>query len=57
MNGNLIIKNASELVTVSGFEAKRGPAMSDLTIIPDGSVVIEQESITRVGPPPTCVRP
>ena len=50
MSDNLIIRNASELVTVSGFEAKTGPAMSDLTIIPDGSVVIEQGIITRVGP-------
>ena len=52
MSGNLIIKNASELVTVSGFEAKKGPAMAELSLIPDGSVVIEQGRITRVGP--TC---
>jgi imidazolonepropionase len=50
MSNNLIIRNASELVTVSGFAAKKGPAMSDLSLIPDGSVVIEQGRITRVGP-------
>jgi imidazolonepropionase len=50
MNGNLLIKNASELVTCSGFAAKRGRAMSDLGMIADGAVVIEQGRITRVGP-------
>ena len=50
MSGNLIIKDASELVTVSGFEAKKGPAMAELSLIPGGSVVIEQGLITRVGP-------
>jgi imidazolonepropionase len=50
MNGNLIIKNASELVTCSGFTAKRGRAMSELGIIADGAVVIEKGRISRVGP-------
>ncbi len=50
MSGNLIIKDASELVTVSGFEAKKGPAMAEISLIPGGSVVIEQGLITRVGP-------
>jgi imidazolonepropionase len=49
MNGNLIIKNASELVTCSGFAAKKGKAMSELGIIADGAVVIEQGRISRVG--------
>ncbi len=49
MNGNLIIKNASELVTCSGFGAKKGRAMSDLGIIVDGTVVIEDGRISRVG--------
>ena len=49
MNGNLIIKNASELVTCSGFSAKKGGAMSELGIIADGAVVIEQGKILRVG--------
>ena len=51
MEGNVIIKNAWELVTVagSGGRAKAGAAMSDLGIIPDGALVIENGIITRVG--------
>ena len=49
MNGNLIIKNASELVTCSGFSAKKGEAMSDLKIIPDGAVVVKEGVIEAVG--------
>jgi imidazolonepropionase len=49
MNGNLIVKNASELVTCSGFAAKKGTAMSDLKIIPDGAVVVKEGIIEAVG--------
>src|SRR5210317_1652796 len=49
MNGNLIVKNASELVTCSGFAAKKGEAMSDLKIIPDGAVVVKEGVIESVG--------
>jgi imidazolonepropionase len=49
MNGNLIIKNAAELVTCSGFSAKKGKAMAELGIIVDGAVVVEQGKIVRVG--------
>ena len=49
MNKNIIIKNASQLVTCSGFKAKRGKDMSDLKIINDGAVVIEQGIIRAVG--------
>jgi imidazolonepropionase len=49
VKGNIIIRNAAELVTCSGFEAKKGRAMSDLGIIRDGAVVIEKGFITRVG--------
>ncbi len=49
MNGNIIIKNSSQLVTCSGFEAKRGKDMSDLKIINDGAVVIEEGVIRAVG--------
>jgi len=49
MKGNLIIKNASALVTCSGFMAKKGREMSELGIIADGAVVIEQGRISRVG--------
>jgi imidazolonepropionase len=49
MNGNIIIKNSSQLVTCSGFEAKRGRDMSDLKIINDGAVVVEKGIIKSVG--------
>ena len=49
MNRNIIIKNASQLVTCSGFKAKHGKAMSDLQIINDGAVVIEKGIIRGVG--------
>jgi len=49
MKGNIIIKNASQLVTCSGFKAKQGKAMSDLHVIDDGPVVIENCIITAVG--------
>lgn len=45
----MIIKNASQLVTCSGFKARQGKAMSDLHIIDDGAVVIENGVITAVG--------
>ncbi|RLC19312.1 MAG: imidazolonepropionase, partial [Deltaproteobacteria bacterium] len=57
MNRNLIIKNASQLVTCSGFSAKCGKEMSDLHIIENGFVVIENGIISAVGdqnyPPPS----
>ena len=49
MNGNLIIKNAAELVTCHGFKAKKGQEMSDLQVIHDGAVVIEKGIITKTG--------
>lgn len=49
MKKNLIIRNASELVTNSGFEAKKGLAMRDLKVIRDGAVAVENGVITRVG--------
>ena len=49
-NGNLIIQNASELVTCSGFKAKCGADMSDLHIITDGAVRIRNGRIEAVGP-------
>jgi imidazolonepropionase len=50
MKGDLIIKNASELVTCSGFQAKRGEAMRDLNLIPNGAVVVQQGIIAAAGP-------
>ena len=49
MNGNIIVKNASELVTCSGFAAKKGKEMSELHIIPDGAVVVKEGLIDAVG--------
>ena len=49
MNGNLIIKNAAELVTCSGFKAKKGQEMAALQIISDGAVVIKEGIIAAVG--------
>ncbi|MGD8942083.1 MAG: imidazolonepropionase [Desulfobacterales bacterium] len=49
MNGNLIIKNAAEVVTCSGFAAKKGPEMADLKIIKNGSVLIKNGIIEAVG--------
>ncbi len=47
--GNLIIKHANQLVTCSGFKAKKGPEMSDLGVIQDGMVVVTDGVITYVG--------
>lgn len=49
MNGNLIIENATELVTCSGFRAKRSREMPNLNVIPNGTVIITDEIITAVG--------
>ena len=49
MNGNLIIKNASELVTCSGFAAKKGKEMAELHIIRDGAVVVKEGRISALG--------
>ncbi|SHK47926.1 imidazolonepropionase [Paramaledivibacter caminithermalis] len=47
--GNILIKNASELVTCSGFSLKKGKEMNDLHIINDGAVIIEEGIIKAVG--------
>jgi len=49
MRGNLIIKNAAQLVTCSGFNAKQGKAMSNLHVIENGALVIENGTICSVG--------
>jgi imidazolonepropionase len=56
MNGNLIIKNAAELVTCSGFKAKKGKEMADLHIISDGAVIIKEGIIAAVGKTKDIVR-
>ncbi|MBB6217555.1 imidazolonepropionase [Anaerosolibacter carboniphilus] len=47
--GNVLIKNAAELVTCSGFQAKKGKEMNDLHVIPQGAVVMEEGIIKAVG--------
>ena len=49
MRKNLIIKNATQLVTCSGFKAKQGKEMSNLHVIEDGALVIENGTIRSVG--------
>jgi len=49
IKGNLIIKNASQIVTCSGFCAKQGKDMSDLHIIKNGEVIVKEGIITYVG--------
>ena len=47
--GNILIKNASEVITCSGFKSKAGREMSDLKIILSGAVVVEEGIIKAVG--------
>lgn len=49
LKGNLIIKNAAQLVTCSGFTAKSGSEMADLHVIEDGAVIVEDGIIRAVG--------
>lgn len=46
---NLIIKNASELVTCKGNAPKQGKEMSDIGIIKNGAIVVENGIIAAVG--------
>ncbi|TCO76400.1 imidazolonepropionase [Marinisporobacter balticus] len=46
---NMIIKNASQLVTCSGFEAKAGKDMGKIHVIEDGAVIIKDGVIKKVG--------
>lgn len=48
-NNKMMIINATELVTCSGFKAKKGSEMSDLNVIENGAVVIENGNIVAVG--------
>jgi imidazolonepropionase len=49
MNGNIIIKNATQLVTCSGSAAKKGGEMAELHLISDGALVITAGKIDAVG--------
>lgn len=52
--GNIIIRNAAQLVTCSGFSAKKGREMSDLSVIENGTVIITNGIITYVGKDTDC---
>lgn len=52
--GNIIIKNAAQLVTCSGFSVKKGKEMSDLSLIENGTVIITGGIITYVGKDANC---
>jgi imidazolonepropionase len=52
--GNIIIKNAAQLVTCSGFSAKKGMEMSDLSVIENGTVIVTGGIITYVGKDAGC---
>lgn len=45
----IIIKNANELITCSGFAAKKGMEMNQLGIIYNGAIIIEEGIIKAVG--------
>lgn len=45
----LLIQNASQVVTCSGFTAKKGEAMSDVGVIEEGAVATSDGIITHVG--------
>jgi imidazolonepropionase len=49
MDGNIIIKHASEVVTSNGFKARKGREMAELTVIHDGAVIMEEGRISMVG--------
>jgi len=57
MSDGMVIKNASELVTCSGFSARRGAEMSELGIIKDASVIISDGVIRTVGPTEAILSP
>lgn len=52
----LLIRNATQVVTCSGFTAKKGREMSDLHIINDGAVAVSGGVITHVGPTKEVLR-
>ncbi len=45
---NLIIQNAAQVVTCSGFSGKHGKEMSDLQVIENGSVVVTDGLISHI---------
>lgn len=47
--GNIIIKDASQIVTCSGFEGKFGKDMNNVSVIENTSIVIEDGIIKEIG--------
>ncbi len=45
---NLVIKDAAQVVTCSGFKGKRGSEMSDLKVIENGTVIVTDGIISHV---------
>ena len=45
---NLIIKNAAQVVTCSGFEGKKGAEMSNLNVIENGTVIVTDGIISHI---------
>lgn len=45
---NLIIKNATQVVTCSGFAGKHGEEMSNLQVIENGSVIVTNGNISHI---------
>jgi imidazolonepropionase len=46
--GNLIIRNAAQVVTCSGFNGKKGGEMSDLQVIDNGTVIVTGGIISHI---------
>jgi imidazolonepropionase len=56
MDANLIIKNAAQVVTCSGFRAKSGSEMTDLGLIDNGAIIVENGRIRAVGHSPQLLQ-
>ncbi len=46
--GNIIIRNAAQVVTCSGFNGKKGGEMSDLQVIDNGTVIVTGGIISHI---------
>ena len=46
--GSVVIHNASEVVTCSGYKGKAGAQMQDLNVLKNASVIVEDGIITKV---------